>query len=68
MIFDSALLVHFAALNISFSQSNQDILRVVCRFVADGRFHLESMMIHNPQVKAFYRYGLCCLRLCECVL
>lgn len=25
-------------------------------FVADGRFHLESMMIHNPQVKTFYKY------------
>ena len=25
-------------------------------FVADGRFHLESMMIQNPQVPAFYKY------------
>ena len=24
-------------------------------FVADGRFHLEAAMIHNPKVKA-YRY------------
>ena len=35
-----------------------------CSFVADGRFHLESMMIQNPQVKAFYRFAvrvlLCC--------
>lgn len=25
-------------------------------FVADGRFHLESIMIHNPHVAAFYKY------------
>jgi len=25
-------------------------------FVADGRFHLESLMIQNPHVKAFYKY------------
>lgn len=25
-------------------------------FVCDGRFHLESAMIQNPHVKAFYRY------------
>jgi 2-(3-amino-3-carboxypropyl)histidine synthase len=28
---------------------------IVC-FVADGRFHLESAMISNPGVAAFYRY------------
>jgi len=28
---------------------------VVC-FVADGRFHLESTLISNPHVAAFYRY------------
>jgi len=30
-------------------------LSVVC-FVADGRFHLESTMIANPHIDAFYRY------------
>jgi diphthamide biosynthesis enzyme Dph1/Dph2-like protein len=33
--------------------------RVVARlssFVADGRFHLESLMIQNPHVRAFYKY------------
>ncbi|KAF6003713.1 Diphthamide biosynthesis protein 1 [Cyanidiococcus yangmingshanensis] len=25
-------------------------------YVGDGRFHLESAMIHNPQVEEFYRY------------
>jgi len=25
-------------------------------FIADGRFHLESIMIQNPQVKHFYKY------------
>ena len=25
-------------------------------FVADGRFHLESLMIHNPHVRAFFKY------------
>mmetsp|Transcript_22097 Transcript_22097/g.35699 ORF Transcript_22097/g.35699 Transcript_22097/m.35699 type:complete len:443 (-) Transcript_22097:104-1432(-) len=25
-------------------------------FVADGRFHLESLMIQNPDVRAFYKY------------
>jgi 2-(3-amino-3-carboxypropyl)histidine synthase len=29
---------------------------VRCSFVADGRFHLESIMIHNPHIPAFYRY------------
>ena len=24
-------------------------------FVADGRFHLEALMIHNPQIANFYR-------------
>lgn len=28
-----------------------------CIFIADGRFHLESLMIHNPQIKEFYRYN-----------
>lgn len=27
----------------------------ICVFIADGRFHLESAMIQNPQV-TFYRY------------
>ena len=30
--------------------------RAVVLFVADGRFHLESTMISNPQVDKFYRY------------
>ncbi len=30
--------------------------RAVVLFVADGRFHLESTMISNPQVSKFYRY------------
>ena len=30
--------------------------RIVCCFVADGRFHLESTMISNPHVHVFYRY------------
>ncbi len=25
-------------------------------FVADGRFHLESLMIHNPEILNFYKY------------
>lgn len=25
-------------------------------FLSDGRFHLESIMIHNPQVKEYYKY------------
>lgn len=25
-------------------------------FLADGRFHLESLMIHNPHISAFYKY------------
>jgi len=25
-------------------------------FLADGRFHLESLMIHNPQIPYFYKY------------
>lgn len=25
-------------------------------FLADGRFHLESMMIHNPHIGAFFKY------------
>mmetsp|Transcript_14729 Transcript_14729/g.23207 ORF Transcript_14729/g.23207 Transcript_14729/m.23207 type:complete len:419 (-) Transcript_14729:319-1575(-) len=28
---------------------------IVC-FVADGRFHLESTLISNPQISVFYRY------------
>lgn len=28
-----------------------------CRYLGDGRFHLESVMIANPTVPA-YRYGL----------
>lgn len=28
---------------------------IVC-FVADGRFHLESTLISNPHIEAFYRY------------
>ena len=27
----------------------------VCIFIADGRFHIESAMIQNPQT-TFYRY------------
>lgn len=30
--------------------------RAVVLFVADGRFHLESTMISNPQISKFYRY------------
>ncbi|RWS26294.1 diphthamide biosynthesis protein 1-like protein, partial [Leptotrombidium deliense] len=26
-------------------------------FVADGRFHLESLMINNPQLKYYYKYN-----------
>lgn len=25
-------------------------------FVADGRFHLESIMIQNPEVRAYFKY------------
>jgi 2-(3-amino-3-carboxypropyl)histidine synthase len=28
----------------------------VVLYVADGRFHLESLMIHNPQLPLFYQY------------
>jgi 2-(3-amino-3-carboxypropyl)histidine synthase len=28
----------------------------ICVFVADGRFHLEALMIHNPQIDEFYKY------------
>jgi len=34
------------------SSENKDI----CVFIADGRFHLESLMIHNPQIDEFYKY------------
>lgn len=33
------------------------ILFPPCRYLGDGRFHLESVMIANPDVPA-YRYGL----------
>jgi 2-(3-amino-3-carboxypropyl)histidine synthase len=29
---------------------------LLASFVADGRFHLESLMIHNPHVSSFYKY------------
>lgn len=32
-------------------------LSLCCRYLGDGRFHLESVMIANPGVPA-YRYGL----------
>lgn len=28
----------------------------VCVFIADGRFHLESLMIHNPHIPRYLRY------------
>jgi hypothetical protein len=43
-------------------------------FLADGRFHLESMMIQNPHIKAFYKYDpynqklTRCVCLCVCVV
>jgi len=30
--------------------------RTVCCFVADGRFHLESTLISNPDIDVYYRY------------
>ena len=35
--------------------TDDDDASVVC-FVADGRFHLESTLISNPHISAFYRY------------
>jgi len=29
---------------------------IVCVFLADGRFHIESTMIHNPHIEYFYQY------------
>lgn len=34
-------------------KDNKDDLKVI--FIADGRFHLESAMIHNPELQ-FFRY------------
>ena len=38
---------------ISKPESSEDI---VCIFLADGRFHIESTMIHNPHIEYFYQY------------
>ena len=29
---------------------------IICIFLADGRFHIESAMIHNPHIEYFYQY------------
>ena len=31
---------------------------IICIFLADGRFHIESAMIHNPHIEYFYQYDL----------
>lgn len=43
--------------NIDLSHIDTYNTTTIVIFVADGRFHLESLMIQNPHIKQFFRYN-----------